>query len=148
MANVPIVIQGPLNRVRCSVIVPNNTSLNILSQYMGKNFARIAFEGDAVTQHETGVFVINSPEPYIMATITCGLLRSQALANNWLIQMQTNSGLGPVTIHSDTSAFQAITLYNSVIRHLDPGAYDGTDPVVSLTIRGLFPVNSDMWNYA
>lgn len=147
MANPPIVTQGVLNRVRCSVVIPSDPSLNITAPYMGKSFARIEFEGDFVPQIETATGAVNAPEPYVMATITVGLLRPQALANSWLTQAQTNGGLGSVTIHSDTSAFQPITLTTAVIRHLDPGAYDGTDPIVRLTIRGTYNINSDLWNF-
>jgi hypothetical protein len=147
MSTPPVVAQGVLNRVRCSVVIASNPTLNVTAPYMSKSFARIEFEGDFVPQIETGTGAVNSPEPYVMATITVGLLRSQALANSWMTQVQANSGLGQVTIHSDTSAFQAITLNNTVVRHLDPGAFDGTDPVVRLTLRGVFNINSDMWSF-
>lgn len=146
MAN-PYLNAGPLNRVRCSVVIAAFPSLNIISQYMGKSFAHIEFEGDFNQQIETATGVVNSPEPYVMATITVGLLRSQALAANWLAQSQDTSILGDVTIHSDTSAFPAITLNDTGIRTITPGAYDGTDPVVRLTLRGTFNVNSSLWSF-
>jgi hypothetical protein len=148
MATNPMVAQGVLNRVRCSVVVPNFTSLNITAPYMGRSFAKIEFEGNFVEQIGTGTGAVNSPEPYVFATVTVGLLRTQALAANWAAQFQTNSGIGPITIHSDTSAFPPITVSNAVIRHLDPGAYDGTDPVVRLALRGEFYINNDLWSYA
>lgn len=148
MANVPVVAQGVLNRVRCSVIVPGNPALNITAPFMGRSFAKIEFEGDFVQQIETGTGAVRSPEPFVMATISVGLLRTQSLASAWMAQAQTNGGLGDVTIHSDTAAFQPITVNETVIRHLDPGAFDGTDPIVRLTLRGTFPLNSDMWSFA
>lgn len=147
MANPPVVSQGVLNRVRCSVVIASIPTLNITAPYMGKSFAKIEFEGDFVPQIETGTGAVNSPEPYVMATITVGLLRTQSLSNNWLTQAQTNGGLGDVTIHSDTSAFQPISLNGTVIRHIDPGAFDGADPIVRLTLRGVYPINSDMWSF-
>jgi len=146
MAN-PYLNAGPLNRVRCSVVIADFPTLNITSQYMGKSFAHIEFEGDFNQQIETATGVVNSPEPYVMATITVGLLRSQALAANWLAQAQDTSVLGDVTIHSDTSAFPAITLNDTGIRMISPGAYDGTDPVVRVTLRGSFNVNSALWSF-
>ncbi|WP_321913581.1 hypothetical protein [Paraburkholderia sp. J11-2] len=142
----PYLVAGPLNRVRCHVVIAAFTALNITPQYMGKSFCRIEFEGDFTTQIETATGVVNSPEPYVMATITVGLLRSQALASSWLSQVQSGTILGDVTIYSDTSSFPAITLNDTAVRMMNPGAYDGTDPVVGLTLRGTFNVNSSLWN--
>ena len=147
MAN-PYLVAGPLNRVRCAVVLASFPSLNITSQYMGKSFARIEFEGDFTGQIEVGTGIVNSPEPYVMATITVGLLRSQALAASWLSQVQSGSVLGDVTIHSDTSAFPAITLNDAAVRTMNPGAFDGTDPVVSLTLRGSFNINESLWSFS
>jgi hypothetical protein len=146
MAN-PYLVAGPLNRVRCHVVIAAIPTLNITSSFMGKSFAHIEFEGDFVQQIEVGTGVVNSPEPYVMASITVGLLRSQTLASAWLSQSQDTGVLGDVTIHSDTSAFPAITLNDAAIRSISPGSYDGTDPVVRLTIRGTFNVNGNLWSF-
>ena len=146
MATNPLVAQGTLNRVRCSVIVPNYSNLNITSPYMGKSFASIDFEGAFDEQIETATGVVTSPEPYVMATVTVGLLRTQSLALAWLTQAQTISDLGTITIHSDTSAWPAITIGSAVIRSLEPGAYDGMDPVARITLRGVYDINNNLWN--
>lgn len=145
MAN-PYLSAGPLNRVRCSVVITSTPTLNITSQFMGKSFAHIEFEGDFTHQIEVGTGVVNSPEPYVMATITVGLLRSQGLSANWLAQAQNTTILGDVTIYSDTSVWPAIPLSDAVIKSISPGAFDGTDPIVRLTIRGTFNINSSMWS--
>lgn len=142
----PLVAQGTLNRVRCSVIVPGDTALNIDSSYMGKSFATITFDGSFAGQIETGTGVVNSPEPYVMSTISVGLLRTQALSNAWLVQSKKNSDIGQVIIHSDSAAFTPISLATCVINMIEPGVYDGTDPVVKLAIKGVFYLNEDLWN--
>jgi hypothetical protein len=129
------------------VVVSDTPTLNATPQYMGKQFAHIEFEGDFTQQIETATGVVNSPEPYVMATITFGLLRSQTLAANWLAQAQNTTILGDVAIYSDTSAFPPITLNDTSIRTLNPGAYDGTDPVVRITLRGTFNINSSLWSF-
>jgi len=146
MATNPAVAQGTLNRVRCSVVLPDFPNLSITSPYMGKNFATIAFEGDFVAQEATGTGVVNSPEPYVIATITVDLLRTQALAANWLSQSQATAVLGDCDIHSDTRAFPAIKLHDTSVQKLDPGAYDGMNPVSRLTLRGVYYINNDLWN--
>jgi hypothetical protein len=144
----PQIQQGVLNRVRCSVIVPNFTNLNITASYMGKSFAKVDFEGNFVEQIETGTGAVRSPEPYVMTTVTIGILRSQSLAASWVSQFQTDSYLGPVNVHPDSSAFPIISINDAVIRHLDPGAFDGADPVVRLTLRGTVNINDKMWSFA
>lgn len=146
MATNPLVQQGTLNRVRCSVVLADFPSLNITSSYMGKSFATITFEGDMVEQEETGTGVVTSPNPYVMATVEVNLLRTQGLAASWLNQLQATGVLGNCEIHSDTSAFPSITINDTVIRQMNPGAYDGRDPVVKLMLRGVYYVNNDLWN--
>ncbi len=143
----PIVPQGTLNRVRCSVIVPNTPALNITAQYMGKSFASISFEGDFTKLIPTGTGGVPSPEPYVMASISVGILRTQPLASSWRSQWESNGALGGLTIHSDTAAFDAFPLSDCVIQHFDPNAFDGEDPVSRLTLMGIYYINNDMWNF-
>lgn len=145
MASNPMVAQGSLNRVRCSIIVPQFPALNITSAYMGKNFASINFEGNFSEQIETGTGAVTSPEPYVMATVSVDLLRTQALANAWLLQAALLSDLGPISVFSDTSAFPEIDLATTVIRQCEPGVFDGMNPVVKLTLRGVYYVNALLW---
>ncbi|WP_455387443.1 hypothetical protein [Petrachloros mirabilis] len=146
MATNPLIQQGTLNRVRCSIIVPNYAGLNITSPYMGRNFATLSFDGDFTQLIGTATGAVTSPEPYVMATISVGILRTQALATSWRSQWETNGSIGPVSIHSDTAAFAAIDLDTVVIKHFDPNAFDGNDPVSHLTLSGVYYINSDLWN--
>lgn len=148
MATNPLVAQGVLNRLRCSVVIADTPSLNITAPYMGKSFARVEFEGNFVEQIETGTGVVNSPEPYVMATVTIGLLRTQPLAAAWAAQYLLDGEIGNITIYPDTSAFPQIPLANASIRHFTPGAFDGTDPVSQLMLRGVYYINNNLWNYA
>lgn len=143
----PQILQGVLNRVRTSAIIPSYTNLNITAPYLGRSMIVVEFEGNFAEQIETATGAVRSPEPYVMATATCNLLRSQALAANWLAQGQTDSYLGVVNLHSDSSAYPVITLNETVIRTIQNGAFDGQDPVVRVVLRGVFPINSNMWNF-
>lgn len=146
MAFPPFVQQGTLNRLRCSIIVPNISGLNITASYMGKSFATVTFNGQFAELIPTATGGVTSPEPYVMATISVGLLRTQALSASWVGQGQLQSAIGPVTIYPDSAAFPSISLDNCIIRDIEPGAYDGMDPVVRLTINGIFYLNSDLWS--
>lgn len=145
MAN-PLIPQGTLNRVLTSMIVSNFTDLNVTVSNMGKSFARLAFDSNFDEQIETATGIVTSPEPYVMATVTVGILRTQPLAQAWLAQAQVLSDIGPIALHSDTTTFGAIDLADCVIRNVDPGAYDGLDPVTKLTIRGVFYINNNLWS--
>ncbi|GGA00482.1 hypothetical protein [Dyella caseinilytica] len=140
--------QGVLNRLRCNIVVSNNLALNITAPYMGKNLARIAFSGKFVTKEPTATGYVNSPEPYVMASISVELLRPQVLSAAWIAQAQLYGDIGPVTIYSDASTFPALTAYETSIGDIDPGAFNGMDPVVRLTLEGKFPANSQLWNMA
>ncbi len=146
MASNPLIAQGTLNRVRCSIVVPSYPALNVTSPYMGASFASFDFSGPFSQLIPTGTGAVNSPEPYVEGTITVALLRTQALANAWLQQAQTLSDLGAVTIHSDTAAFPANTIYTTIIQDFNPGAFDGRDPVVRLVLRGIAYMNNDLWS--
>lgn len=148
MATNPMVAQGVLNRLRASIVCSNNGALNITAPYLGKNMVRVAFEGNSVEQFQTATGLVNSPEPYVQVTVTAALLRTQQLAGAWFNQMLTNSKIGSMQIHSDTSTFPVMSLYNMVIRSIDPGPYDGSGPDVNLTLHGLMYVNNDLWSFA
>lgn len=147
MATNPLVAQGTLNRVRNHVASSSYPALNISAAYMGKTFARLEFEGSFNEQIGTGTGGVSSPEPYVWATITVGLLRTQALSQAWMDQAIAGGDIGDITAYADSAAFSAITLNGCVIRSIDPGAYDGTDPVVRLVLRGTFYLNNSMWSY-
>ena len=147
MANNPQVAQGTLNKVRASVVVPSYTNLNIDSSHMAKKFVTTTPDGDSVMQPETATGIVNSPEPYVMYTITVGILRSQALAASWQSQMETQSSIGRVIVHPDSAAFPSLTFYNCSILRIDPGPFDGSDPTVDVQLRGVYQTNSDLWNF-
>lgn len=144
MAN-PLVAQGTLNRLRASVTVPGNSALNITPAYMSKQYVTVAFDGNFDNLIPTGTGGVTSPEPYVMATVSVGLLRTQSLSTTWLNQAKTYSDIGAVSIFSDSASFPEIDLVNCIIQHVDPGAYDGMDPVVRLTLSGIFYINNDLW---
>jgi len=137
--------QGTLNRLRCSIVVPQTPYLSITAPYMGKSFAKIAFGGPFGELIPTATGGVTSPEPYVMSTISVGLLRTQALSAAWLSQAQLLCDIGSIVVYPDSANFPAMTFQNAIINDIDPGAYDGTDPVFKLTIKGIFIANSELW---
>jgi hypothetical protein len=143
----PGIARGVLNRVRCSVVVPNFPALNIIPANMGRALARISFSDNLVNQIPTGTGLVNSPEPYIRATITIALLRTQQISASWWSQILADSNIQDATIYSDTSTFPPIALQDVVASHVDPGPFDGTNPDFQLVLAGALPVNNNMWTY-
>jgi hypothetical protein len=143
----PLIPQGVLNRVLTAVLIPGNTALNITAPYMAKGFAKLEFEGDWTAQVGTGTGIVNSPEPYIMARVTVNLLRTQPLSAAWLAQGQAYTYLGQVNVVSDSSSFPINSMNDTSIFSIDPGGFDGTDPVVRMVLRGSFPVNASLWSF-
>jgi len=148
MASHPLVTQGTLNRLRASVIVPGFTSLNVSSQYMGKNFVSVEPEGDFALLIETATGAITSPEPYCFMNVTVDLLRTQSLSQSWLTQAETTAVLGDVSIHPDTTAFDSIDISETIIQKVTPGVFDGQDPIVRVNLRGVFYLNNNLWTSA
>ncbi|OYY59034.1 MAG: hypothetical protein B7Y55_01100 [Polynucleobacter sp. 35-46-207] len=145
MAN-PNIPQGTLNRIRSNITIPGNTALNVTPAYMDKSFVTVTFDGEFDNLIPTATGGVTSPEPYVMATVSFGLLRTQALANAWQSQVKALSDLGNVSIFPDTTAYAEIDLVNCVVSHIDPGPFDGTNPSVKVTLRGIYYVNNDLWN--
>jgi hypothetical protein len=147
MATNPQIALGTLNRLRTSAVFPGFTSLNITASYMSKKFIHVTLDENPFAEGiETATGIVVSPEPYVLGTVTIGLLRTTGLAAAWLAQAKATSVLGSMEIHSDTSAFPALTIHNAYIKTLDPGPYDGTNPETPLILRGVFYVNNDLWN--
>lgn len=144
----PLLNLGQLNRVRASIVFPSVTAINITSSQMGKRFVSLTFDEDFATQIQEGVGIITSQEPYVMATVTTDVLRTLPLAQAIIAQVEANSYVGTVKIHSDTSAFPVRTVHSASIMKADPGAYDGVSGVLALVIRGIFYPNNDLWNLA
>lgn len=141
----PLTVQGNLNRVSAHVVVASYSGLSANASYMGKSLVSVTFEGPFTDQPETATGIVNSPKPFVMAQIVMSLLRSQILANQWVAQAQANTYLGTVDVYSDSNVFGPISLTNASITEIDPGAFDGVDPVVKITMKGTFYVNANLW---
>ncbi len=141
----PLIDQGMLNRVLTNVVVTLLPQLSVTSPYMAKSQAQITFDDDFVDQIGSATGVVNSPAPYIMGSLVINLLRSQAVSGLWIAQSQVQSVIGPVIAYPDSTAFPPVALANCSIKHIDPGAYDGQDPTVKVTVRGVFYTNAALW---
>jgi hypothetical protein len=137
--------QGTLNRLLTQLTLSSYPALNVVSGNFSKSFMRATLEGPFTTQIETATGVVNSPEPYCMASFDFGILRTQATAGAWISQVQVGTVIGTAIGYGDSSVFPSIQLVNCSVQALDPGGWDGMDPTIAITLRGLFYLNSGSW---
>jgi len=147
MATNPLIAQGTLNRLRGSLVVPSFSSLNVTNGYLGKMGIRLTLQGDATLMIDTMTGMVTSPEPYMPADIIIHLLRTQNLATLWRIQLETISVLGNVTVHTDSTIWPRYNFVNVAITTIAELPFDGTNPEFAVTMRGTYPINSNLFNF-
>ena len=142
----PLVPQGLLNRVRGSAVFPAFPNLNITADYVALDGISLDIDDDGTDQIKTMTGIVNSPAPYVMATATIHVLKTQALGEAWAQQFQSNGQIGRAAIHTDASTLSQYRLHNCSILKPQPGAMNGTNPSLILTIRGTYNVNDYIWS--
>ena len=146
MATNPMVPQGSLNKVRAHIVVPNYPTLNVSPSYMGDDGFSLDIDEDMVRQIKTQTGLVNSPEPYVEATCTVNLLRTQSLSLQWMQQAENTVMVGRIVVHPDSAAFTARTVHNCSVLKVQPGRMNGSTPTVDLILRGVYYVNNAMWS--
>lgn len=136
---------GNLNRLLGSVIFPENTGLNVTPSYLAKDAISWAPQGQAtaVLQGLTGV--VPSPEPYMVVRVTIHLLKSIALADAWLTQVEQDTMIGDATFRFDSPVMNPRSLSNCSIVSINEVSGSGMDPGLVITIEGGWSINSQMW---
>jgi len=141
----PQVVQGTLNRLLASVVYASFTNLNVTAPYLAKEAISIAFEGDTAMLINTMTGAVTSPEPYQLATVTIHLLRTQALAEAYKAQIETNTTMGSVTVYPDTTALAPYQLNNCVLQSVQEIAFDGSQAGLVVRLRGVYAINSSLF---
>lgn len=142
----PLVQQGTLNRLRGSVVIPAASALNVTAGYLGKSGISLSLDGDVTQMIDTMTGLVTSPEPFIGASVTLHLLRTQALALAWRTQWENSGLLGQVTVHTDSAAMPHFDFQNCAIVRAPSMTFDGTSPEFMVELRGIYYINSSLWN--
>lgn len=145
MATSPFVQQGTLNRLRGSVVFASNQTLNVTAPYLSREGISIAFEGDAGMLIPTLTGGVTSPEPYQIATVTINLVKSQALANVYKEQFETNVNVGDVSVIADSATLTDYELQNCVLKGIRDITFDGNQAGFVVTLQGIYQVNAALW---
>lgn len=142
----PMINPGVLNRVRGSVKYTDFPQLNVSASYLAREGIELTFSGDLVDSLPAMTGVVQSPQPFIQLSARIHLVRSQALANIYKQQWQTNSLLGNVRLYTDSSNFGDFDLFNVALNNVADMSVNGTDPAVIVTIAGTYYINSSLWD--
>lgn len=143
----PQVPQGTLNRLRASVVWPSFPSLNVTPPYLSKEGIRYARDGQSTLFLPTMTGAVTSKEPYMMITLSFGLLKTQALSQAYEDQLENDAGLGNGTVRPDVSqGLQPFDIINCAIETPGELSFAGDDARYPVTIRGYTLVNNALWN--
>ncbi len=142
----PLVAQGSLNKLRASVTWPGNPTLNVTAPYLGKEGIRLALQGESVLYMPTMTGAVTSQEPYMMVECVINLLKSQALANLYKQQMETNALLGDGTVRPDSVSLGIYALTNCSIKSVRELDFSGEHALFAVTIGGYYNINSVLFN--
>ena len=146
MATNPNLIPSNLNRIRGTVLVPGNATLNITAPYLGKEGITISPQSAVVTQMQGMTTVVNSEEPYQIVQVTAAVMKSLALSAAYIEQIKNSPTLGTVTVTPDTIVLAPFTLYNVAIINWGQMSMAGVQPDFVVTFQGLLPISNDLWS--
>ena len=146
----PHIPQGTLNLLRPSVIWVTYPALNVSRGFLAKAQLALRFESDFTTEIETQIGLVQSPEPYVMCSVTLNLLRTQPLSAAYQLQWQTSSILGDCTVRGDvpggSGGLASFYLLNCAIKSVGELAFVGKDPSLVVMVRGYYAINSALYS--
>jgi hypothetical protein len=142
----PLVAQGTLNRLRGSVKFTNFPALNVTAPYLTKEGISLALEGEATTVLPQMVGVVTSPEPYMVASATINVLKTNGLAAQFKAQMEDASVVGDMTVTTDTSALGTYTITNASIESVREMKFNGEEAGWTITLKGTYNINNSLWS--
>lgn len=145
MAN-PNIDLGTLNRLASSLVIPDLPELNVTAAFVGKEGIKLSLEGESTMFINTMTGAVTSPEPYMVGTVTVALVKTLALADAYKQRMERNARIGNISVRSDSKALSLYMLQNCAIETVQPLDFSGGSADYTITIKGFYLVNSDLWN--
>ena len=142
----PLIALGTLNRLRGAVLFPSYPNLNVTASYLGRQGISLSLEGESTGMIPAMTGAVTSPAPYIMASCSIALLRTQNLATQFKAQLELQSLIGDFTVKADASVHPDYQITNAAIQSVREMTFAGDDPVWMVTLRGTYYINSYLWN--
>lgn len=137
--------QGTLNRYFTGITVDGNPLLNVTAPFLARQAIRLSFGGVASTPLPTLTGIVQSPEPFQMATITVALLKTNGLGAQYELQRATNALIGDVVVTGDTQGLPPYTITNCAIENVRELPFDGSDPAFVVVITGAYLINQALY---
>lgn len=144
MAN-PLIAQGTLNRLRASVFIVDFPELNVSASYLGDAGITLSLDGDSTVMLQAMTGMVTSPEPFLPATITMNLLKTQSLSDLYKEQMENNTLIGDVTVTPDSIALGDYQITNCALSSVRELQLNGKDAGYVVTIKGTYNINDELW---
>lgn len=142
----PLVSLGSLNRLVASVTYQNFPSLNVTPSFLGRDAIRLALDGDAVRFLPVLAGLVPSPEPYQGVTLTLNLLKTQTLAALYKSQQESQCLVGNCVVRPDVATtLPPYDLINMAIETVRELSFSGEDASFTVTLRGYYLVNAQLW---
>ena len=135
-----------LNTLRSNVNIVSVPKLSVTLPYLGKSGISISFDGDVTTQISAMGIIVQSPEPYVGATISIGILKTTGLAELYKKQIEQNTYLGDVVLTLNSDAMTEYTIINCSIKSIGEQRGDGEGAEVPVVISGTWIVNRTLWD--
>jgi hypothetical protein len=147
MAGNPLVDQGTLNLLKAAVTWTDFPVLNVSAPYLDKAGITLRLDGESSVQHGTMTGVVQSPQPYMGVTVTIPLLKTQPLSDAYKAQMELLALIGDGIVWPDvTSGLSPYQVSNMAIETVGELNLGGTTPVWGVSCRGVYYVNSSLFN--
>lgn len=146
MAN-PLVDQGVLNRIAASISVPGNTALNVTADFLNRNGISMRLEGSASAQLPTLTGAVQSPNPYMLVTVTINLLKPQSLCALYKAAFENDVLLGDVTVRPDvTEGLDPFDFVNCALDSVPELSFAGEDAGFPVTFHGFWIINAALYS--
>lgn len=133
--------QGTLNRLQASVVMASYPALNVVSGYLGTEGIRVAFDTNATDLLNTMTGMVSSPTPYQACTLTMSIVKSTPLSDLFKQQFESTTLIGLVTVWPDATQLSPFNLENMALENVREMLFNGTEPVIVITMRGYYRVN-------
>lgn len=146
MATNPNLIPGNINRIRGTIIVPGNASLNVTAPYLGAEGIVVSPQTPVTTVLQGMASTVNSEEPYQIVQIRAMILKSLALSAAYINQIQQSPTIGTVTVTPDTNIMAPFTLYNAAIVNWQEISMAGRQADFAVIFSGYYNVSNDLWS--
>lgn len=142
----PNLIPGNINRIRGTILIPDNPTLNVTAPFLGPDGITITPQSSVSTVLPGMASTVISQEPYQIVQVRAALLKTLALSAAYLEQIKNNPSIGTITVTPDTTVLPQFTLYNVTIVNWQELSFAGRQADFSVVYAGYMNISNDLWS--